>query len=209
MLLERRSRQRQQPKSLRQRSRHSNEGCAGEVGRCEADRPSGVTVAAELGTSAAVGPVLAHASPLPARSSTASADEIRKITLNLRRMGGKRPAKPASLRRALKFHPRGRSRGRRDRSGARQAGCRRCRGHRRRQRGQLPWSRSTCRFGPCGQLSLRGRPRSLPGQPGFHGLRNRGRPKVRRGRTRRSSGGPGPRRFPSASGVRRATCPGA
>lgn len=41
--------------------------------------------------------------PAPsARSATVSADELRKITENLRKMGGKRPAKAASLRRALK-----------------------------------------------------------------------------------------------------------
>ncbi len=41
--------------------------------------------------------------PAPsARSATVSADELRKITENLRKMGGKRPAKGASLRRALK-----------------------------------------------------------------------------------------------------------
>ena len=38
----------------------------------------------------------------PARPSTVSADELRKITENLRKMGDKRPVKPASLRRALK-----------------------------------------------------------------------------------------------------------
>ena len=37
-----------------------------------------------------------------ARSAAVSADELRKITENLRKMGNKRPAKGASLRRALK-----------------------------------------------------------------------------------------------------------
>lgn len=40
--------------------------------------------------------------PPPARPSTVSADEIKKITENLRKMGGNRPTKPASLRRLLK-----------------------------------------------------------------------------------------------------------
>ena len=46
--------------------------------------------------------VSAPAPSLPVRPSTVSADELRKITENLRKMGGKRPVKPASLRRALK-----------------------------------------------------------------------------------------------------------
>lgn len=66
--------------------------------------PAAVKVAATRGTGVAIGPVsaAASASALPARASTVSADEIRKITENLRKMGDKRPVKPASLRRALK-----------------------------------------------------------------------------------------------------------
>lgn len=64
--------------------------------------PAAVTVAATWSTGAAISPVLAQASSLPARSPNVSADEIRKITENLRKMGDKRPVKPASLRRALK-----------------------------------------------------------------------------------------------------------
>jgi hypothetical protein len=64
--------------------------------------PAAVKVAATLSTGAAIGPVSAPAPSLPARSSTVSSDEVRKITENLRKMGSKRPVKPASLRRALK-----------------------------------------------------------------------------------------------------------
>ena len=64
--------------------------------------PAAVKVAATTGIGAAIGPVSAAASALPVRSSTVSAEEIRKITENLRKMGDKRPVKPASLRRALK-----------------------------------------------------------------------------------------------------------
>ena len=66
--------------------------------------PAEVKVTATPNTGAEIGPVsaTASASALPARSSTVSADEIRKITENLRKMGDKRPVKPASLRRALK-----------------------------------------------------------------------------------------------------------
>lgn len=64
--------------------------------------PAAVKVATTLSTRAEIGPVSAPASSLPARSSTVSADEIRKITENLRKMGDKRPVKPASLRRTLK-----------------------------------------------------------------------------------------------------------
>ena len=64
--------------------------------------PVTVKVASALGTAVAIGPVSAAASALPVRSSTVSADEIRKITGNLRKMGDKRPVKSASLRRALK-----------------------------------------------------------------------------------------------------------
>jgi NTP pyrophosphatase (non-canonical NTP hydrolase) len=64
--------------------------------------PAAVKVTATMGASAEIGPVSAAAASLPVRSSTVSADEIRKITENLRKMGDKRPVKPASLRRALK-----------------------------------------------------------------------------------------------------------
>jgi len=64
--------------------------------------PAAVKVAATLSTGVAIGPVSVPAASLPVRSSTVSADEIRKITENLRKMGDKRPVKPASLRRALK-----------------------------------------------------------------------------------------------------------
>ena len=64
--------------------------------------PAAVKVAATLNTGVAIGPVSAPAPSLPARSSTVSADELRTITENLRKMGDKRPVKPASLRRALK-----------------------------------------------------------------------------------------------------------
>ena len=64
--------------------------------------PAAVKVTATLSTGAAIGPVSAQASSLPARSSSVSADEIRKITENRRKMGDKRPVDPASLRRALK-----------------------------------------------------------------------------------------------------------
>jgi hypothetical protein len=64
--------------------------------------PAAVKVPATIGASAEIGPVSAAAASLPVRSSTVSADEIRKITENLRKMGDKRPVKPASLRRALK-----------------------------------------------------------------------------------------------------------
>lgn len=64
--------------------------------------PAAGKVAATIGAGAALGPVPTQASSLPARSSSVSADEIRKITENLRKMGDKRPIKPASLRRALK-----------------------------------------------------------------------------------------------------------
>jgi NTP pyrophosphatase (non-canonical NTP hydrolase) len=64
--------------------------------------PAAVKVPATIGASAEIGPVSATAASLPVRSSTVSADEIRKITENLRKMGDKRPVKPASLRRALK-----------------------------------------------------------------------------------------------------------
>ena len=64
--------------------------------------PPAVKVTAALSTGAEIGPVLAAASALPVRSPTVTADEIRKITENLRKMGDKRPVKPASLRRALK-----------------------------------------------------------------------------------------------------------
>lgn len=40
--------------------------------------------------------------PQPARPSTVSADEIKKITENLRKLGTNRPTKPVSLRRLLK-----------------------------------------------------------------------------------------------------------
>jgi NTP pyrophosphatase (non-canonical NTP hydrolase) len=54
-------------------------------------------------TSAGQGAVTALSAPRPlSRPSVVSADELRKITENLRRMGAKRPAKAASLRRALK-----------------------------------------------------------------------------------------------------------
>jgi hypothetical protein len=39
---------------------------------------------------------------LPARPATVSADDLRKFTENLSKMGANRPAKAASLRRALK-----------------------------------------------------------------------------------------------------------
>jgi NTP pyrophosphatase (non-canonical NTP hydrolase) len=61
-----------------------------------------VKVAETGSTGAAIGPVSAVTLAPPVRSSTVSADEIRKITENLRKMGDKRPVKPASLRRALK-----------------------------------------------------------------------------------------------------------
>ena len=64
--------------------------------------PAAVKVAATRSTGVAIGPVSAPAASLPARSSTVSSDKVRKITENLRKMGGKRPVKPASLRRALK-----------------------------------------------------------------------------------------------------------
>jgi NTP pyrophosphatase (non-canonical NTP hydrolase) len=64
--------------------------------------PAAVKVAATLSTGVAIGPVSAPAASLPARSPTVTADEVRKITENLRKMGDKRPVKPASLRRALK-----------------------------------------------------------------------------------------------------------
>ena len=64
--------------------------------------PTAVKMAAAGSTGAAIGTFSASAASLPGRSSTASADEIRKITENLRKMGDKRPVKPASLRRALK-----------------------------------------------------------------------------------------------------------
>jgi hypothetical protein len=51
---------------------------------------------------AAVKPSIPPPSSSPATSLTVSADSIKKITDNLRKMGVKRPVKPASLRRALK-----------------------------------------------------------------------------------------------------------
>lgn len=59
-----------------------------------------VPVAGAVGRAA--GPVLSLASPSPASPSLASAEVLEKITDNLRKMGDKRPVKPASLRRALK-----------------------------------------------------------------------------------------------------------
>src|SRR3990167_5894383 len=67
-----------------------------------AKKAGAMKVAATLSTGVAIGPVSAPAASLPARSPTVTADEIRKITENLRKMGAKRPVKPASLRRALK-----------------------------------------------------------------------------------------------------------
>jgi NTP pyrophosphatase (non-canonical NTP hydrolase) len=53
--------------------------------------------------SGGLGAVTALSAPRPpSRPSAVSADELRKITENLRKMGSKRPAKAASLRRALK-----------------------------------------------------------------------------------------------------------
>lgn len=52
-------------------------------------------------SSASNAPVRSPASPPPSNPSSASAD-LQKITANLRKMGEKRPMKPASLRRALK-----------------------------------------------------------------------------------------------------------
>jgi hypothetical protein len=52
--------------------------------------------------SAASRPAQAPMAPQPARPSTVSADEIKKVTENLRKMGANRPTKPASLRRLLK-----------------------------------------------------------------------------------------------------------
>nr|WP_225781800.1 PIN domain-containing protein [Xenophilus sp. Marseille-Q4582] len=47
-------------------------------------------------------PVPAPVMSPPARASTVTADEIGKITENLRKLGGNRPTKPVSLRRLLK-----------------------------------------------------------------------------------------------------------
>jgi len=48
------------------------------------------------------GPVLSPASSPPASRSSVSADVLKKVIDNLRKMGDNRPVKPASLRRALK-----------------------------------------------------------------------------------------------------------
>ena len=64
--------------------------------------PPAVKPTTTRNTGAALGPVSVAALALPVRSSTVSADELRKITENLRKMGDKRPVKAASLRRALK-----------------------------------------------------------------------------------------------------------
>jgi hypothetical protein len=64
--------------------------------------PPTAKVAAAPIPSVASRPSSAPVMSQPARSSTVSADEIKKITENLRKMGVNRPMKPASLRRLLK-----------------------------------------------------------------------------------------------------------
>lgn len=73
-----------------------------KTGAAKPAGPSKVTVGVASNPGGVGAPSAVAAPTASARSATVSADELRKITENLRKMGGKRPAKAASLRRALK-----------------------------------------------------------------------------------------------------------
>lgn len=70
--------------------------------KAAAAKPTGPKDAAHGPVKVMPGPTAAPIPSLPSRTVTISADDVRRVTDNLRKLGVSRPTKPASLRRLLK-----------------------------------------------------------------------------------------------------------